>query len=152
MLIRTVRETDAAAVASLAVQLGYPMTAEEGRGRIRLILADPDCAALVAESDAGDVAGWVYVFGAHRLQTEPFAEIGGLIVDAAQRSKGIGTSLMRAAESWAAERGYAKVLVRSNVIRAGAHEFYEGLGFNRFKSQAIFSKSVGSACRSDSHG
>jgi hypothetical protein len=42
--------------------------------------------------------------------------------------------------------------VRSNVIRAGAHEFYEGLGFNRFKSQAIFSKSVGSACRSDSHG
>jgi len=40
MLIRTVRETDAAAVASLAVQLGYPMTAEQGRGRIRSILAD----------------------------------------------------------------------------------------------------------------
>lgn len=142
MLIRTVRETDAAAVASLAVQLGYPMTAEQGRGRIGLILADPDCAALVAESDAGDVAGWVYIFGAHRLQTEPFVEIGGLIVDGAQRSKGIGTALMRAAESWAAARGYARVLVRSNVIRAEAHEFYERLGFSRFKSQAIFSKSV----------
>jgi len=95
----------------------------------------------VRETDA--VAGWVYIFGAHRLQTEPFAEIGGLIVDGAQRSKGIGTALMRAAESWAAARGYARVLVRSNVIRAEAHEFYERLGFSRFKSQAIFSKSVG---------
>jgi len=143
MLIRTVRETDAAAIASLAVQLGYPMTAEQGRERILLILADPDCAAFVAEGGAGDVAGWVYVFGAHRLQTEPFAEIGGLVVDEAQRSKGIGTALMGAAESWAAARGYASVIVRSNVIRAGAHEFYERLGFNRFKSQAIFSKSAG---------
>jgi GNAT superfamily N-acetyltransferase len=143
MLIRTVRETDAAAIASLAVQLGYPMTAEQGRERILLILADPDCAAFVAEGGAGDVAGWVYVFGAHRLQTEPFAEIGGLVVDEAQRSKGIGTALMGAAESWAAARGYASVIVRSNVIRAGAHEFYECLGFNRFKSQAIFSKSAG---------
>ncbi|HVO76794.1 MAG TPA: GNAT family N-acetyltransferase [Candidatus Bathyarchaeia archaeon] len=142
-MIRTIRETDAPAVAALAAQLGYPMTAEEGRERIRLILEDSEGAVFVAETDAGAVAGWVYVFGAHRLQTDPFAEIGGLIVDEAQRSKGIGTALMETAQSWARARGYAKVLVRSNVIRSLAHEFYRKLGFNQFKTQAIFSRSIG---------
>jgi GNAT superfamily N-acetyltransferase len=50
----------------------------------------------------------------------------------------VGKLLVQAAVRWAAERGYAKVRVRSNVVREDAHRFYEREGFQRAKTQAVF--------------
>lgn len=142
MLIREVRESDASAVASLAGQLGYPTGAEQALKRIERIIARSDEAAFVAEADDGSVVGWVHVFGAHWLESDSFAEIGGLVVDKARRSKGIGTALLTAAESWAGERGYPSMRVRSNVIRLEARRFYEKRGFALAKSQIVLAKTV----------
>lgn len=134
--------TDAADIASLATQLGYPSEAAQIERRFALIAGDPDHAVFVAEAPAGRVAGWVHVHGRRLLEAEPFAEIGGLVVAEECRGQGVGHALMAEAERWAAEHGYGEVCVRSNTIRHEAHRFYQALGYRPVKSQQVFRKAV----------
>jgi GNAT superfamily N-acetyltransferase len=137
MVIRPARLDDAAAIAVLTTQLGYPNLPEETRGRLRDVLDRPDGAVFVAETE-GSVAGWIYVFGTHLLETDPFALIAGLVVDETLRSQGIGAALVGAATDWAEQHGYRTLRVGSNVVRERAHDFYERLGFSRAKNQVVF--------------
>jgi GNAT superfamily N-acetyltransferase len=126
---------DAEAVARLATQLGYPATAEQIRGRLRVLDGSDDARVFVAEDTDGTAVGWVHVFGRRLLESDPDAEIGGLVVDERLRGRGIGAALMASAEAWARERGYGAVSLRTNVIRTEAHEFYKRLGYQVIKSQ-----------------
>lgn len=133
-MIREAAASDAAALAALSTQLGYPAKPEEAAERLSALGAG---ALLVAEED-GAVLGWIHVCGIRFFQSPPFAEIGGLVVDEAARGKGVGRLLVQAAVRWAAEQGYGKLRVRSNVVREDAHRFYEREGFRRVKTQAVF--------------
>ncbi len=132
---------DLAALAYLADQLGYPISPEQVLQRLTSICSRRDHAVLVAEDD-DNIVGWVHVFGAERLESDPCAEIGGLVIDESQRGSGWGTALLAAAENWAATQGYPNVRVRSNVVRQQAHAFYEKRGYRCAKQQAVFSKPV----------
>ena len=138
-MIRPARIEDAAAIAVLSGQLGYPATSEQMTSRLAAILRRDDMAAFVADVD-GSVAGWLHMFGCERLESEPSAEIGGLVVADGHRGVGIGAQLIAAGERWARDRGYQLVRVRSNVIREDAHRFYERAGYAREKRQAVFAK------------
>jgi GNAT superfamily N-acetyltransferase len=87
-------------------------------------------------------AGWLHVAEIRTLESEPYAEIVGLVVDASRRSSGIGAFLVQAAIAWAAERGLDEIRVRSNVVRQRAHRFYERLGFDVIKTQKVFRRAV----------
>ncbi len=137
MITREATAADAAALAALSTQLGYP--AQPGEAAERLSALGPAGAVLVAEED-GTVLGWIHVCGVRFFQSPPFAEIGGLVVDAAARGKGVGKLLVQAAVRWAAEQGYGKLRVRSNMVREDAHRFYEREGFQRVKTQAVFDR------------
>ena len=142
MNIRAATATDAAALAELCTQLGYP--AQPGEAAERLAALGPANSVnivLVAE-DAGAVLGWIHVCGIRFFQSPPFAEIGGLVVDEASRGRGVGKLLVEAAAGWAAEQGYGKLRVRSNVVREDAHRFYEREGFQRVKTQAVFDRKL----------
>ena len=139
MNIREATAADAAALAALSTQLGYP--AQPGEAELRLAALGPEGAVLVAESD-GAVLGWIHVCGIRFFQSPPFAEVGGLVVDEAARGKGVGKLLLEAGARWAAERGYRKLRVRSNVVREDAHRFYEREGFRRVKTQAVFDREL----------
>ena len=139
MIVREATSSDAAALAALSTQLGYPTRLEEAAERLAAI--GNDGAVLVAE-DAGAVLGWIHVCGIRFFQSPPFAEIGGLVVDEAARGKGIGRLLVAAAVRWAAEQGYGKIRVRSKVVREDAHRFYEREGFRRVKTQAVFDRKL----------
>ena len=142
MRVRSMVESDAGAVAALSGQLGYPAVAEPIASRFRVLAVDPDSAILVAEMRDRALAGWVHVCGRRSLETDPLAEIAGLVVDAAHRRRGIGRRLVDAAEDWARSRGYSRLRVRSNVARDVAHDFYPGLGFARVKSQHVYERAV----------
>jgi len=75
--------------------------------------------------------------------SEGTAEVGGLVVDSQSRGRGIGRSLMAAAEAWTRERGYSQLMLRSNTIRTEAHRFYQKLGYTIVKSQHKFQKLIG---------
>jgi GNAT superfamily N-acetyltransferase len=136
MTVRAAQVSDAAAIAILTTQLGYPTRPEETEARLRDVLDRPDGAVLVAEEE-GTVIGWIHVVGTHSIETAPFAVIAGLVVDEARRSRGIGAALVEAAAAWAARQGYGTLRVRSNVVRERAHAFYERLGFSRTKNQVV---------------
>jgi ribosomal protein S18 acetylase RimI-like enzyme len=148
MNLRPAHEDDAAAVAALSTQLGYPAVPEETAERLRSLAGHPDHAVLVAEDDTGDtpdphaVVAWIHIRGSHFVESAPFAEIAGLVVDERHRGKKIGESLVEAAAAWARERGYATLRVRSNIIRERAHAFYERQGFERIKTQVVFSRTL----------
>jgi GNAT superfamily N-acetyltransferase len=136
-LLRAAREEDHAAIAALAGELGYPSTPEAVAGRWRALAADPHAAALVAERD-GLVVGWMHVGVAHTLDSDPFAEIVGLVVADRARGQGVGAALVDAAKAWARDRGLGRLRVRSNVVRERAHRFYEHQGFALKKTQRVF--------------
>src|SRR5262249_48323311 len=102
--IRAARPDDAEAVARLSTQLGYPATPGEAAAHLATLLADPTHAVFVAEVE-GAVAGWLDACAVARLESAPYAEIGGLVVDEVRRGQGIGERLVEAAAAWAAERG-----------------------------------------------
>ena len=140
MRIRPMTTADAALVADLKTQLGYPTGPPETAERISLLLERPDDhAALVAEED-GRAIGWVHVAIYTSLESGRVATIGGLIVGEGHRSGGIGAELLTAAEGWARENGAAKMTVRSRVTRERAHRFYEREGYTLLKTSHVFEK------------
>ena len=135
--------SDSPDVAELCLELGYPVTVEQVERRLAEITSDSDHVALVAESEDGRVVGWVHVHGSKLLLSSPRAEIGGLVVAAECRRRGVGRALMVAAEGWARDKGYGGIRVRSNVIRSDAHDFYRGLDYSSTKRSHVFEKVLG---------
>ena len=98
-------------------------------------------AIFVAESGKA-VVGWLHVSVTPLLEVALCAEVNGLIVDEKQRSLGAGAKLLAAAERWAAKNGCKNMSVRSNVIRDRAHAFYLRNGYEHYKTQKAFRKSL----------
>lgn len=138
--IRPGRVEDAGDIARLAGQLGYPSISSEIEQRLETLSAKRDNVILVAESPEAGVVGWIHIAGTYFVEEEAVAEIGGLVVDEATRSAGIGQALLRAAEDWAKDYGFKILRVHSNVLRERAHIFYERHGFQVAKQQKVFIK------------
>jgi GNAT superfamily N-acetyltransferase len=133
---------DAAQLAPLAGQLGYASTAEQVVSRLREILLDAEHTVFVAERNSSEIVGYVEVFAFRTVASNSRVEIGGLIVDESCRSQGAGRLLMEHAEAWARDRGFKESRLRSNVLREGAHRFYENLGYRVNKTQKSFVKTL----------
>jgi GNAT superfamily N-acetyltransferase len=138
--IRKARRGDAARIAQLSGELGYPASAEQIATRLRQLTPASKHVVFVAESADAGVIGWVHVSVSHLLESDTRAEVNGLIVAEGQRSEGAGAKLLQAAEEWARRRGCKGMNVRSNVIRERAHKFYEVHGYEHYKSQKAFRK------------
>jgi GNAT superfamily N-acetyltransferase len=138
--IRRAKSSDAAAIAELSGQLGYPAKPAQIAQRLRKIQPQPQHAVLVAESPERKVIGWLHVSVAPLLEAPLRAELNGLVVDDRDRSRGTGALLLRAAEQWARRRGCKNMSVRSNVIRERAHQFYSRHGYEHYKTQKAFRK------------
>jgi GNAT superfamily N-acetyltransferase len=135
------RLTDAPTVALLSAQLGYEATTAEITRRFAKLNGDPDSGLFVA-ARGGAVVGWLHVCGVRLLETDGYAEVGGLVVDAAQRRRGIGRALIRRAERWAVANGFTELRLRSGVHRSEAHRFYARIGYDLAKTSHMFRKDL----------
>ena len=140
--IRPFQQTDVAAVVRLSGQLGYPSSAQALADRAAELLASSSDAIFVAAGEADRVIGWIHIARRVLLESGPFAEILGLVVDEADRGHGVGRELVAQGESWACGAGLAEIRVRSNVIRDAARRFYERQGYGVAKQQAVFKKAL----------
>ena len=136
MQIRTAGEADAEALAALSGELGYPSTPEQVRSRLCL-LGDPERTVLIALA-GGAVAGFIDVHVQRVVESEPYAEVGGLVVGASHRGKGAGVALLAAAAAWSRGRGLECLWIRANLARVGPHEFYEAVGCRTVKDQRVY--------------
>lgn len=141
MEIREATILDAGHIASLATQLGHKSSPEEITERMDNILSDQSQHIFVAEED-GKVLGFIYVIACWELLSGLQGRIWGLDVDKNTQGKGVGSKLVAEAEKWAKEQGCKSMKVNSNVLREGAHKFYEKNGYVKYKEQAIFKKAL----------
>jgi GNAT superfamily N-acetyltransferase len=138
--IRAARTDDADGLARLAGDLGHPTTPEQVATRFSAASQQNTYALIVAELPSGELAGFLELVVERLIDAEPRVDVAGLVVSEALQGRGIGRTLMDHAEKWAAERGCRIVHLRSNLKRAGAHAFYERLGYEHFKTQKAFRK------------
>jgi len=139
--LRPAETGDADAVAALAGQLGYQRTAAQIREWLTALTARSGQAVFVAEWH-GEVVAWVDVSLEHRLQSETFGLIGGLVVKEGLRGEGIGKRLCERAEQWSREQGAKKLRVTSRSTREAAHRFYLRDGYQQVKVSMIFEKAL----------
>ncbi|HET7904048.1 MAG TPA: GNAT family N-acetyltransferase [Candidatus Eisenbacteria bacterium] len=142
VVCRAMRDGDAPRVAELAGELGYPSTPKQILERKAVLDREGRHGLFVAESESGEVLGWVIVSEMCSLELDPNAEVKGLVVAESARGRGIGAELMRVAETWARARGLREVVMRSNVIRERTHAFYKGIGYEEQKRQVKFRKAL----------
>jgi GNAT superfamily N-acetyltransferase len=140
--IRPARAKDAAVLAELATQLGYPADAAKMCDRLARVRGGHAGEVFVAVDLHDRVLGWTHVVPRLQLEDAPFAELAGLVVDVGARGRGAGALLLRAAEDWARTQGFAQLRVRSNVVRERAHRFYLCAGYAERKRQVVFVKAL----------
>lgn len=138
--IRPATLADAAEIARLAGELGYPTTTDAMTRGLTALLANTRHYVAVAASD-GRLLGWMHVENRVSLGGDR-AELRGLVVDPAARRRGVGRRLVAVAEQWARSRELASLIVRSNVVRDQSHPFYESLGYSRRKTQHVYGKKL----------
>ena len=135
--IRRATPDDAASVAELCRELGYPATEEDILKRIATLASSQ--VVFVACHEA-KLIGWIDVALAFHLQVPPFALIGGLVVKDGVRGLGIGKRLCEAAEEWARAHGVSVIRVTSRTTRTDAHRFYLREGYDDVKTSRVFEK------------
>jgi GNAT superfamily N-acetyltransferase len=130
----------AEAVSALVAQLGYqrsPAQVRQWIEELRRVRCEQE--AFVAALE-GKICGWIEISIERRLQSQPFAFIGGLVVREGLRGRGIGRRLCARAEAWAWERGVETVRVTSRSTRAEAHRFYLRDDYREVKTSLVFEK------------
>lgn len=140
LLVRAATADDAASIAELSGELGYPSEERVMRARLLALQASATDWVALAQERGGLALGWIHVARRATLEDGEVAEILGLVVHSAVHRRGVGRHLIEAAEQWCREQALSTVRVRSNVLREGAHEFYPALGYHRTKSQHVYTK------------
>jgi len=145
--IRPAQLTDCDELVLLCHELGYFTSAKALAQHLEQFQTHPDHAVFVAETvypegGQGPIGGWVHVHVHWTLQEGREAEIGGLVVSEKLRGQGVGKRLMQQAETWAQQQGCHALVVRSNVKRSEAHQFYQRIGYREIKRSIVFRQSI----------
>lgn len=135
-LIRRATTDDAAQLAALCGELGYPATEDDVRERL-VLLGDPERALLVAVEQES-LIGFVDAHVQRVVEADAFGEVGGLVVAATRRRSGVGASLLAAAADWSRARGLSRLWIRVNVARREAQSFYAEIGCRQVKDQHVY--------------
>jgi GNAT superfamily N-acetyltransferase len=141
--LRPIRRQDAPRLAVLLGELGYPTTDAAVHERLDYWLDDPS-SRLIGADDDGDLIGVaaLHVLPAFEV-TGKLGRLLALVVDERYRGKGIGQSLVAAAEERARAVGCLKMEITSSRYRTRTHEFYQQLGYeDTCTSKARFLKSL----------
>lgn len=144
MNVRNAVPADASGIARLTRQLGYPCTTEEAQQRIDSITGRQDHLLLVCvnKEQKDHIDGWLQACSNVTMAFGFRVEIVGLIVDAGERRKGVGSRLVAQAEKWAAAIGSESIRVRSNVQREESHRFYDKIGYIENRTQVVYLKEI----------
>lgn len=141
IIYRIASINDSSEIANLSSQLGYSVEKNQVIERLSKILDQKDNVVLVAEL-TDKLIGWIHAHGRYLIESPPYIEIGGLIVDCNFRGLKIGKNLVKKCEEWSKLSGFKEIRVRTNETRLEALEFYSKMGFENTKSQQVFKKEL----------
>lgn len=128
MTVRAAVLADAAAIAGLVTQLGYPTEGAAMEPRLGRMLSLSHHTIVVAES-SGEVVGFVGACVDHGVELNAYGRITALAVDEKWRGRGVGKRLVEQVERWCRERGADRVTLTSGQHRPESHKFYKAIGY-----------------------
>lgn len=130
-MIRDATVDDAADVATLLGDLGYPSAVDAVRARLtKLIGRDDYVIRLFVDGD--DVLGLIALTLVPTLHEDgPVVQAGALVVRKEARGSGVGRALLAEGDAIAREHGAARITLTSRVDRTEAHAFYAACGFEQ---------------------
>lgn len=129
--------SDAAAISSLSLQLGYKIT-EADTVRVINAIAANSYEALYVVFIGDEVVAYMQLSCMLRIESGSFCEITALVVDEKRKGYGIGKSLISLAKKWCTEQQCNSLRLRTNVKRTQTHAFYSSAGFSLVKEQKVF--------------
>jgi len=129
VLLRPAVAADAAAIAALFTDEGYPAGPSDVVDRLGRF-DTPRSRVVVAEHD-GAILGFIAVHAMARFEHDDWIlRILALVVDAGARERGVGRSLMAEAERIGRELGAAFVELTAGHHRPEARHLFESLGYD----------------------
>jgi GNAT superfamily N-acetyltransferase len=126
--IRNASLEDAAAIAALLDELGFPTPDESVASRLTTLLAVDEVILVAARGSEPLALLTVHVRPVLRRST-PVGRLTALVVAERVLGQGIGRALVATAERIRAARGWALVEVTSNQRLCGAHASYHRMGY-----------------------
>ena len=138
MQIRPAKPDDAEFVVGLTPRfVGFGMPAQRDAGTVQAETArdvreavNGGGAVFVAEDEHGPL-GFVHLQARPDLAGGERGHVSDLAVDARAEGRGVATALLRHAETWAADRGFARLGLSALVTNERAIGLYEHVGFER---------------------
>jgi ribosomal protein S18 acetylase RimI-like enzyme len=129
ILLRPAASIDAAAIAALFTDEGYPAGPSDIVERLERF-GTSQSRVIVAEHD-GAILGFIAVHAMARFEhDDSILRILALVVDAGARERGVGRTLMAEAERIGRELGAAFVELTAGHHRPEARQLYESLGYD----------------------
>ncbi len=127
--LRTATEDDAARIAAMFTDEGYPAGTSDIVSRLRRF--EPPASRVVVADVAGELLGFVAVHLVPRFEHDDvIVRIVALVVDASVRERGVGHLLMAEAERIGREAGAAFAEITAGHHRPEARRLYESLGYD----------------------
>jgi GNAT superfamily N-acetyltransferase len=125
--LRPATAADAAAIAPLLTELGYPTAAADVPARLERTVADGGAVLIAID---GDTPLGVIALTSYQVlhAPGPVGYITALVTAPAARGRGVGRAMVDAAKAWAEARGCVRLAVGSAEHRADAHAFYPRCG------------------------
>ncbi|MFZ1680652.1 MAG: GNAT family N-acetyltransferase [Rhizobiaceae bacterium] len=134
--IRSATEDDLTTILALIGQPGFNATTlplDEARIVWSRMASYPSYRTLLAEDHRGAVGSLAMILIDHLgHRGDRIALIENVVVHANARGEGVGRTMIAEAGRLAGEAGAYKMILATGIERAGAHEFYEKLGFERY--------------------
>jgi GNAT superfamily N-acetyltransferase len=131
VVVRDAALGDAAQIADLITQLGYPTTPDEMAQRLTGLLADLGYATFVSEHDSSIVGVAGGTLARYYEKNGLYARLVVLSVSSQSQGLGLGAALVGAVEDWAIARGAREIFVNSGNQRVDAHQFYASRGYRQ---------------------
>lgn len=105
--------------------------------------AEPNGTFLVAR-----VGGVTVACGGMRRVDDSTAEIKRMYVRPENRNTGLARKILAALENWAAQKGYARIILESGTAQPDACALYESSGYERIEPYGVWKGSSQSICYS----
>jgi len=128
-VIRKAIANDAAQIAALLGELGYPASAQSVKNRLINLSSNNGDVVFVADY-GGEITGFLSLHVIPLLHIDGrWGRITALSVGSRFRRHGVGRRLVSAAENFAWENGCVRIEVTSGNQRSDAHAFYKAAGY-----------------------
>lgn len=136
LTFRVAEDRDLAAILDLIAQPdmdnGKSLTLEAARDILAAMRRYPYYRIHLAETTDGIVGAYALLIMDNLAHMgAPSAIVEQVLVSPDVQGRGVGRKMMQHAMRIAAEHGCYKLALSSNLARARAHAFYDGLGFER---------------------